>query len=202
MSNKPSAYDLLFDALVSLPNREDYPEVMGAEDVSRATGLALKVVTAGAGMARALVIRLIESEAEKRSMGKATPLGRDITMGLLERARARMVPGKSPAAIAVMALLEPGFIPRAYPKTVDRVVTSREHMRRSQEAHDRYWSTRLNRARKADTGKKWKNLAEPPRGRRPRLCVVFNEPYGFIRLAYWVGAVGQGGSSVQTRRSR
>jgi hypothetical protein len=191
MSGSPSKFDALFDALMSLPNREDYPEVMGAEDVSRATGLALKVVTAGAGMARALVERLIESEAEKIFAGKATRLERDITMGLLERARSRMVPGKFPAAVAVMALLEPGFIPRAYPKIVDRVVALREHMRRSEEAHDRYWSARLNRPRKAATGKKWKTVAEPPRGRRPTLCVVFNEPYGFIRLAYWVGAVGQ-----------
>jgi hypothetical protein len=64
-------------------------------------------------------------------------------------------------------------------------------MRKSREEHDRYWSALRNRERKPDTGKKWRTVVEPPTGRRPRLCVVFNEPYGFIRLAYWVGATGQ-----------
>ena len=193
MSNKPSSFDELYSALMVLADRrEALPAVMSAHDVSRETGLSLDVATRGAATARRMVESLIRDHAERVASGRTPRLEGDITLGLLELVKARVVPGKFPDALLVVYALDPGEIERLHRRIFAQTRERVEAQRKREEELDQYWSSRLNRKRKDIAGKQWRKFEEKrPDGGRPRLCIVFNEPYGFFRLAYWVGLTGQ-----------
>lgn len=199
MSEK-SAFELLCDAMAALAERDGSPRDMRSQmAVAEATGLPLGIVARGIGQARRMAHRLIGvycgAEAREAADGVPVPPKGNVADFFLGYAESLESPGKYPAAIAIVATIYPDEIGRTYASEFEdasrRLEERRQDEERRRESYRRYME-RPGRRRKEGAGKQWNAFPEStPPGYRPKLCVVFNEPYARFELAYWVRATGE-----------
>lgn len=170
----------LCDAAATLSEQGADVSMVSREALAEASGLTPGQVTTILNAA-VWAVEHIAQAAAKAGIREAAGLAYDRLELIIAEERYRR-------SLALVGLLRPSYLSEC----LGRKCVSADREREAQAAHDAYWDARLNRKRQDGVGKHWRKFDEKhPPGGRPRLCIVFREPYGLFRLAYWIGATRQ-----------